>query len=149
MLVSRKQFAINLVIIFIITFLGVMASLISSIILKNNSYLYGSLLGVIFVILWVLYYFIFYKELILNGNKPSLINQGKIQLWLFFVFRKLLIILPFIVTIIIFIFANSIFSAFSLISIHLGFLLSIGIYNTILVIINSKENIKELNHDWK
>jgi len=137
MLGSRKEFAINLVIIFITSFIGLLVNLISSIILQNNSYLYGALLGIIFVLIWVFYYFIFYKKLIFNGIKPTLINQDKIQFWFFFIFKKILIIIPFIVTIIIFLFANDIFNAFSLISIHLGFLISIGIYGIVLIIINS------------
>lgn len=139
MLGSRKQFAMNLVIIFIESFLGLLANLIPSILLQDYSYLYGALLGIVFVLIWILYYFLFYWKLILNGTKPSLINQDKIQLWLFFGLRRLLIIVPFIVTIIVFIFAKSTFNAFSLISIHLGFLLSILIYNIILVIVNSEK----------
>ena len=101
MLGSRKEFAINLVIIFITSFIGLLVNLISSIILQNNSYLYGALLGIIFVLIWVFYYFIFYKKLIFNGIKPTLINQDKIQFWFFFIFKKILIIIPFIVKIII------------------------------------------------
>lgn len=133
MTLSKNHFIINLIIGMSIIIAGFIANITASVIINDYSYLYGFLLGSTCIIMWIGFYFLLFKQNFLLKKKDQKKKNIKWDVFVWMLSRTLLLLFPFLLTMIIILFWNKTFNPISVISINITFILIVRLVNFIYI----------------